>query len=63
MIDDETVFELNQEINRLRGQVTYLQEQLAIAEDEIERLISDNNLAVQSLERQLGDALYGVDRE
>ncbi len=42
----EKVFELQQEIIRLRGQITYLQEELASAEDrinELERSIEDNN--------------------
>jgi hypothetical protein len=48
--DDDTqaekIFELQQEIIRLRGQITYLQEELASAEDriyELERSIEDNN--------------------
>jgi hypothetical protein len=42
----EKIFELQQEIIRLRGQITYLQEELASAEDriyELERSIEDNN--------------------
>ncbi len=42
----EKIFELQQEIIRLRGQITYLQEELASAEDrinELERSTGENN--------------------
>jgi peptidoglycan hydrolase CwlO-like protein len=35
---DEKIFELTQEVTRLKGQITYLQEELASAEDSIYRL-------------------------
>lgn len=38
---DEKIFELNEEIKRLRNQVTYLQEELASAEDVIEQMKID----------------------
>lgn len=56
---DEKIFELTQEINRLRGQVTYLQEELADAEDRIDIVRSRLQDKIADLERQLGDALCG----
>jgi prefoldin subunit 5 len=35
--DAETIFELVQENIRLRGQITYLQEELASVEDELDK--------------------------
>jgi len=47
---DEKIFELKQEIIRLRGQITYLQEELASAEDDImhlkEELGRTNNIVI-----------------
>jgi len=42
---DEKIYELKQEIIRLRGQITYLQEELASAEDEVMDLKEDLNRA------------------
>jgi predicted nucleic acid-binding Zn-ribbon protein len=56
---DEKIFELNEEIKRLRNQVTYLQEELAMAEDKIMEITQRFENRVEDLERQVGDALYG----
>jgi len=42
---DEKIYELKQEIIRLQGQITYLQEELASAEDEVMDLKEDLNRA------------------
>lgn len=55
---DEKIFELKQEIARLRNQVTYLQEELASAEDSIMEITQRCENRVQDLELQLGNALY-----
>lgn len=55
---DEKIFELKQEIARLRNQVTYLQEELASAEDSIMEITQRSENRVQDLELQLGNALY-----
>lgn len=55
---DEKIFELKQEIARLRNQVTYLQEELASAEDTIMEITQRSENRVQDLELQLGNALY-----
>ena len=57
MIDDETVFKLNEEINRLNQRVNLLQDYLADADDEIERLTIIN----YGLRQKLGDVLHGVE--
>ena len=56
---DEKIFELNEEINRLRGQITYLQEELASVEDDREFQVEKLGMRIEELEHQLGDALYG----
>lgn len=56
---DEKIFELQQEINRLRGQVTYLQEELSSIEDDAAKLADRYKDRIADLEEQLGDALYG----
>lgn len=56
---DEQIFELRQENARLRNQITYLQEQLALAEDEVMNLSTRSKMRIEELERQLGDALFG----
>lgn len=55
---DERIFELTQEVNRLRGQITYLQEELASVEDEMAAKIERYEGRIFELEEQLGDALY-----
>lgn len=55
---DEKIFELKQEIARLRNQVTYLQEELASAEDDIMEMTQRFENRVQDLELQLGNALF-----
>ena len=55
---DERIFELTQEVNRLRGQITYLQEELASVEDEMAAKIERYEGRIFELEDQLGDALY-----
>ena len=63
MIEDEDpqrekIFELEQEIVRLRGQITYLQEELSSAEDELVRVTNRFEYRIDRLEQELGDALY-----
>jgi predicted nucleic acid-binding Zn-ribbon protein len=63
MIEDEDpqrekIFELEQEIVRLRGQITYLQEELSSSEDELVRVINRFEYRIDRLEQELGDALY-----
>jgi predicted nucleic acid-binding Zn-ribbon protein len=63
MIEDENpqrekIFELEQEIVRLRGQITYLQEELSGAEDEVARVTNRFEYQIDRLEQELGDALY-----
>lgn len=55
----EKIYELNQEIIRLRGQITYLQEELAKVEDENYKITDCYENKIADLEQQLGDALYG----
>lgn len=56
--DAEKIFELQQENIRLRGQITYLQEQLSSVEDEMDKVCVGYERQIESLEQQLGDALY-----
>jgi len=58
-LKDEKIFELTQENNRLRGQITYLQEELASIEDQMAIAIERLEDRISELEQQLGDALYG----
>jgi predicted nucleic acid-binding Zn-ribbon protein len=63
MIEDEDpqrekIFELEQEIVRLRGQITYLQEELSSSEDELARVTNRFEYRIDRLEQELGDALY-----
>jgi len=63
MIEDEDpqrekIFELEQEIVRLRGQITYLQEELSSSEDEVARVTNRFEYQIDRLEQELGDALY-----
>lgn len=63
MIEDEDpqrekIFELEQEIVRLRGQITYLQEELSNSEDEVARVTNLFEYRIEQLEQELGDALY-----
>jgi predicted nucleic acid-binding Zn-ribbon protein len=55
----EKIFELNQEIIRLRGQITYLQEELSSVEDNLDKSRTAYEKRIEDLEQQLGDALYG----
>jgi chromosome segregation ATPase len=55
---DERIFELTQEVNRLRGRITYLQEELASVEDELAAKVERYEDRIVELEQQLGDALY-----
>ena len=57
--DAEKIFELQQENTRLRGQITYLQEELSSVEDEMDRARNRYENRIAELEEQLGDALYG----
>ena len=54
----EKLFELQQENIRLRGQITYLQEELASVEDTLSATIERYEGRIIDLEEQLGDALY-----
>lgn len=56
--DAEKIFELQQENIRLRGQVTYLQEELSSVEDEMDKARDRYERQIESLEQQLGNALY-----
>ena len=63
MIEDEDpqrekIFELEQEIVRLCGQITYLQEELSSSEDELVRVTNRFEYRIDCLEQELGDALY-----
>jgi chromosome segregation ATPase len=55
---DELIFVLKQENQRLRNQITYLQEELSSVEDELDVRINRLNDKIESLEQQLGDALH-----
>lgn len=54
----EQLFEQRQENQCLRGQITYLQEELASTEDDLDKQVQRLEAKVQELERQLGDALF-----
>lgn len=54
---EEQRFETEQELNRLRGQVTYLQEELASTEDEMAKRVDRLESKIADLEQLLGDAL------
>ena len=58
-LKDEKIFELTQENNRLRGQITYLQEELDSIEEQMAIAIERLEDRISELEQQLGDALYG----
>jgi predicted nucleic acid-binding Zn-ribbon protein len=60
--DAEKIFELQRENASLRGQITYLQEQLYSAEDEIAKITERYENEIADLEGQLGDALFGEGR-
>jgi chromosome segregation ATPase len=55
---DEEIFELQQENIRLRGQITYLQEELSSVEDEMDKRVAHLERVVESLEDQLSNAAY-----
>ncbi len=57
--DAEKIFELQQENIRLRGQITYLQEELSSVEDDLAKVTDRYENRIAELEEQLGDALYG----
>ena len=57
----EQIYELGQEVIRLKGQITYLQEELYKVEDLMDQKSEQFDRTIASLERQLGDALYGGD--
>lgn len=54
----EKIFELNQEIIYLKGQITYLQEELSSVEDDRDHRIYRYEKQVADLEQQLGNALF-----
>lgn len=56
--DAEKIFELQQEIIRQRGQITYLQEELSSVEDDLAKVTDRYENRISELEEQLGDALY-----
>ncbi len=47
----EQLFEQRQENQRLRGQITYLQEELASTEDDLDKQVQRLEAKVQELER------------
>jgi hypothetical protein len=57
-IKDEKIFELQQENIRLRGQITYLQEELSSVEDEMDTKVESYLDKIADLEQELRDALY-----
>ena len=62
ILDDpqtEKIYELQQENRYLRGQITYLQEQLSSVEDDLDKARDRYEDRIAELEQQLGDALYG----
>jgi len=56
---NEKLFDLQEEINRLRNQVTYLQEELYSVEDAKDKMEEQYEIKIEALEQQLGDALFG----
>lgn len=50
----EKIFDLNQAMIQLRGQITYLQEELADVETKSEREIADLKMQIVMLEEELG---------
>ena len=54
----EKIYELQQENIRLRGQITYLQEELSSVEDDLDKACEQYERRIDELEKQLGDALY-----
>ena len=54
----EKIYELQQEIIRQRGQITFLQEVLYGVEDELDKVRDQYERRIDELEKQLGDALY-----
>jgi len=50
----EKIYDLQQEIIRLRGQITYLQEELASAEDELSNSTYKFERKISELEQYLG---------
>ena len=54
----EKIYELQQEIIRQRGQITFLQEILYSVEDELDKIRDQYERRINELEKQLGDALY-----
>ena len=51
---DDIIFELKQENIRLRGQITYLQEELSSTEDEMANKVDKLTKQIESLEKELG---------
>ena len=49
--DAETIFELQQENIRLRGQITYLQEELSSVEDEFDKALDLHDKQLEELEQ------------
>ena len=49
--DAETIFELVQENIRLRGQITYLQEELSSVEDEFDKALDLHDKQLAELEQ------------
>ena len=53
----ERIYQLQQENIRLRGQITYLQEQLSSLEDEKDKVVERLEDRLGELEQSLSDAL------
>lgn len=56
---DDKIFELNEQIKKLRNQVTYLQEELASTEDKLTDTCASYESHIEDLQRQLVFALHG----
>lgn len=54
----EKIFELQQENIRLRGQITYLQEELSSVEGEMDKKADHYERQIELLEQQLGDEMH-----
>ena len=51
---EELIFEMRQENQHLRGQITYLQEALSACEDEMAEKVRAMQAQIDALERELG---------
>lgn len=56
-LKDDKIYEQNELIKTLRNQITYLQEELALAEDETNKQKEKYELKISELEEQIGSLL------